>query len=58
MGNFVKPIDFLLEAFSLYEKGVLPFKGNIGEQPNKIMEVFNVIEVRRSLHLEKEAKNG
>ncbi len=48
IGNFVVPIDYLVEAFSLYEKGVLPFEGNIGDQPNKIMEVFQLIEVRRA----------
>jgi hypothetical protein len=48
IGSFAVPIDFFVEAFSLYEKGVLPFKGGIGEQPNKIMEVFQLIEVRRS----------
>lgn len=48
IGNFAVPIDFFIEAFSLYEKGVLPFKGSIGEQPNKIMEVFQLVEVRRS----------
>lgn len=48
IGNFAVPIDFFIEAFSLYEKGVLPFKGNISEQPSKIMEVFQLIEVRRA----------
>lgn len=48
IGSFAVPIDFFIEAFSLYEKGVLPFKGSIGEQPSKIMEVFQLIEVRRS----------
>lgn len=47
-GNFVVPIDYFVEAFSLYEKGVLPFRGTIGDQPNKIMEVFQLIEVRRN----------
>jgi len=57
IGNYVYPMDFLIEAFSLYEKGVLPFKGSIGEQPNKIMEVFSIIESRRQTHLEKENKS-
>ena len=48
IGNFVTPIDFFVEAFSLYEKGVLPFEGTISEQPNKIMEIFQLIEVRRA----------
>ena len=48
VGSFAVPIDFLVEAFSLYEKGMLPFKGGIGEQPNKIMEVFQLIEARRA----------
>lgn len=48
IGNFSIPIDYFVEAFSLYEKGVLPFKGGVGEQPNKIMEIFQLIEVRRA----------
>jgi len=48
IGNFAVPIDYFLEAFSLYEKGVLPFKGTVGDQPNKIMEIFGLIDVRRS----------
>jgi len=48
VGNFNKEIDYILEAFSLYEKGVLPFKGNLGKQPNKIIEVFNILYRRRS----------
>ena len=48
IGNFAVPIDFYIEAFSLYEKGVLPFEGNISDQPNKIIEIFQLIEVRRA----------
>ena len=48
IGNFAIPIDFFIEAFSLYEKGVLPFKGTISNQPNKIMEIFQIIEIRRA----------
>ena len=58
VGNFVKPIEFLLEAFSLYEKGVLTFNGKVGDQPAKLMECFNIFEQRRYEKLEKEAKNG
>lgn len=48
IGSYAVPIDFFIEAFSLYEKGVLPFNGTISEQPNKIMEIFQLIEVRRT----------
>lgn len=48
IGNYAFNVQYFLEAFSLYEKGVLPFKGTVGEQPNKIMEIFKLIEVRRS----------
>jgi len=56
VGNFNKEIDYIIEAFSLYEKGVLPFKGNLGNQPNKIIEVFNIIFRRRAK--EQEKNNG
>lgn len=54
VGNYVKELDYILEAFSLYEKGVLPFKGNLGNQPNKIIEVFNIIYNRRAKEQDKE----
>jgi hypothetical protein len=50
IGNYVKEAGYFIEAFSLYEKGMLPFEGNIGDQPNKIIEVFNLISHARSRH--------
>ena len=47
IGNYNTSIDFYLEAFSMYEKGVLPFKGTLANQPNKLIEIFNIIELRR-----------
>lgn len=52
VGNYTSNIDFISQAFSLYEKGLLPFKGDLGDQPNKIMEVFSLIETRREAHKE------
>ena len=49
IGNYVAPIDFYIEAFSLYEKGMLPYLGTLGEQPNKIIEIFQVIDRRRTI---------
>ena len=48
IGNYAKPIDFYIEAFTLFEKGIMPFKGTIAEQPNKIIEVFNIFATRRN----------
>lgn len=47
IGNYNNNIDFLLESFSFYEKGMLPFKGTLAEQPAKIIDIFNIIEQRR-----------
>lgn len=47
VGNYNSNIDFLVEAFSKYEKGMLPFKGTLGEQPAKIIDIFHIIEQRR-----------
>lgn len=44
---------FLMSLFDQYEKGFLPYKGSITEQPNKIMDVFNLIS---QLKLELENK--
>lgn len=48
IGNFVTNIDFLVDAFALYEKGIMPFPGELAIQPSKIISIFNIIEVRRS----------
>lgn len=56
IGNFSKPIGYLVEAFLLYEKGVLPFGLTLGEQPNKIIEVFDLFSERRNQKQEAEAK--
>lgn len=47
IGNYNSNISFLSESFSKYEKGMLPFKGTLAEQPNKIIEIYNIIEQRR-----------
>ena len=43
-----------LFLYKNYEKGLLPFEGNILDQPAYIIEVFNLIE---TLKLEKEAED-
>ena len=48
LGNYNKDINFFIEAFSLYEKGVLPFKGTLSDQPSKVIDIFNIIEQRRA----------
>lgn len=46
IGNFNTDIQFYIEAFSHYQKGMLPFKGNLSDQPNKIIEIFAIIDQR------------
>jgi hypothetical protein len=53
LGNYKINIDFYLTAFSLYDKGVLPFKGNLYEQPAKVIEIFDVIASIRDKHTDK-----
>ena len=36
-------IVFFYNLFSQYEKGMLPFAGNLVDQPNYIMEVFAIL---------------
>jgi hypothetical protein len=44
-GNFTNSsVDYYLDLFIKYESGMLPFKGGIPEQPNKIIELFNIID--------------
>ena len=48
IGAHAVPIDYILEAFTAYEKGMLPFEGTLAEQPNKMIEIFQMIEMRRA----------
>ena len=44
--RFVSYIDL----FRHFDKGLLPFEGGLLEQPNKIMDVFNLIETLKIEH--------
>ena len=57
-GNYVSNIDFYIEAFSFFEKGKLPYTGTLGEQPNKIIEIFNIIHSRREEVLQQKENTG
>lgn len=48
-GNFFshQTLNFL-EMHHQFESGVLPYRGSLGEQPNKIIEIFRVIGLHRS----------
>jgi len=54
LANYSTNINFLVESFAKYEQGMLPFKGSLEEQPNKIIEIFNIIETRREEFREKQ----
>ncbi len=45
IGNFTHTsVDYLIELYFNFQRGVMPFKGGIQEQPNKIIEIFQIIE--------------
>jgi hypothetical protein len=48
IGNYSVNLDYFFDAFALYEKGIMPFDGPLGNQPSKIISIFNIIEVRRN----------
>lgn len=37
-----------IDLFRQFDKGLLPFTGGLLEQPNKIMEIFNLIETLKA----------
>lgn len=54
-------MNYYLTLFNQYDKGVLPFKGSLTEQPNKIVEVFNLItglKAEREQESLEKIKNG
>jgi hypothetical protein len=45
IGNYtLQGLGYYYELFINYEKGILPFEGSLGKQPNKIMEVIQIID--------------
>ncbi len=56
IGNHVVPIDFIVDAFLHYEKGGLPFEGTLGDQPNKMIEIFDMFHRRRNEFVKNNAK--
>jgi len=47
VGNYTSySVNYFIDLFHKFESGVLPFKGTFGQQPAKIIEVFQVIERR------------
>lgn len=46
--------NYVIAAFDVYDRhGVLPYPGSLSEQPNKIIEIFNVLS---SLKQERDQK--
>ena len=45
IGNYtLQGLGYYFEAFLAYEKGMLPFEGDLGMQPNKMVEVLHIID--------------
>lgn len=45
VGNYTSlSVNYYVDLFYQYDKGVLPFKGKLSEQPSKIIEIFQLIE--------------
>lgn len=62
--NFIYPdFNYFSMLYGQYEKGNLPYPGSMSEQPNKVIEIFNVldllnIERQEKLHKEHEKSLG
>jgi len=59
IGNFQDiSVRYYWELFQKYEKNILPYKGSLQEQPNKIIEIFNFIDaiLKRKQENKKEGK--
>lgn len=56
-GNFYsKSAEGLIEAYYFFERGILPYPGSLMDQPNKIIEIFRVIEAYKNDKILKETK--
>jgi len=55
VGNFYSESAYnWLDLFVQYEKGVMPFPGAMVDQPNKVIEIFKVIESYKQAKLKQE----
>lgn len=53
LGNYYNEIvDYYWNLFTNYENNMLPYNGNYGEQPAKIVEIFNIIKSLINKHQE------
>lgn len=42
--RFIYPyFDFVYELYVNYKRGILPYDGSLVDQPNKIIEIFNLL---------------
>jgi len=46
--------SYYFELYSAFQKGILPYKGALVDQPNKIIEIFNIFAM---LDLERQEKH-
>lgn len=54
VGNLTTPdFEHIMYLYDNYERGVLPFDGSPSDQPNKIVEIFNLIYSLTAEHKEK-----
>ena len=54
LGNLYDPYtDYIWELFTQYGNNLLPYKGNLGNQPSKIMQIFSIIQGLISEHEKK-----
>lgn len=54
--NFQYPLmDQILFLHDKYNKGILPYEGSLTDQPNKIIEIFQLID---QLHQEREQQQA
>ena len=57
LGNFNDSyVRYYWELYLKYKEGMLPYKGSIQQQPNKIIEIFGILE--ESLERTRDKKKG
>lgn len=45
MAKMLPPeIKEYIRYYEYYKKGLLPFKGNVSEQPSKLLDIFDILE--------------
>lgn len=56
-GNYtLENFSYYMDLYNAYQRGILPFEGSLSDQPNKVMEIFRLIQTFIDAKMKQEAE--